>query len=444
MKKVYKILLIVGAVVVVATPAIFLSVYFGIQNRINETDVSITGISVTDLTDDSLTGAVNFTISDPTSADATFRILSFNVSYDDVLLGSGAVTTDEFSTQIANHTTAFTLAIADETYFSQTFVDDFIDLENITLELDVIIEFTGALAALPQKTITQSADIHGLNGLPVSIGSFELLSVADDELQLEVSALINNPSQITLSINNLYSDIFYTDTFFGNISKDDFVLNKGLNTLEVTTWIGGEKSLLSDFLSAFIGGEVITIDLDLNISLNNFVGEDLKISKLVEDVSVASVEDDLVSIEVQMITLSITGPSSVNYEIHTIITITNPTGIAINITYFDGLVVYDDADGASFSIPFVGTWNYPADTNLTLTPVTFDWSASPLELAPSDSEEDTYVYSDNDVEQGVRLYDEYELKNQLYVSIINGELTLEIDTFEITISVEIFNLHVPN
>ncbi|HUT82299.1 MAG TPA: hypothetical protein VMZ29_13940 [Candidatus Bathyarchaeia archaeon] len=41
MKNLYKILIIVSAVVIVATPTIFLSVYFYAQNRIDNTDVEI-------------------------------------------------------------------------------------------------------------------------------------------------------------------------------------------------------------------------------------------------------------------------------------------------------------------------------------------------------------------------------------------------------------------
>ena len=79
MRKQFVILIVIGAIVVVATPTIFLSIYFIAQNRLDNVNVEIEGIEVTGLTDDTLSGTVNFTINDPTTVDATFKILTFNI-----------------------------------------------------------------------------------------------------------------------------------------------------------------------------------------------------------------------------------------------------------------------------------------------------------------------------------------------------------------------------
>ena len=293
---------------------------------------------------------------------------------------------------------------------------------------------------MPEKTITKLVDVGGFNGLPVEINSFDLLDVTDDEFQLEVEASISNPTQIAISVDNLYADIYYNDTSFGNLTRPSFALNSGANSIEVTTWIGGDEDLLKAFLADFMGTSNFTIDLDLNITLANFSGDNFRIEKLVEDIEIASVGSELVSIEVDMISLSL---SPVGYQVDTTITISNPTSAAINVTYFEGIIIYDDADGADFSIPLIGSWSYPAKDNITLTPVSFDWTSTPLELDPSSSEEDSYTYSDSNLEQAVRLYEEYTLSDSLYVSIIKGEVTIQIDSFEITVPIEIYDIYVP-
>ena len=78
MKTLYKILIGVGIAAVVLTPTIWVSVWFYINNKVETTDVTIDSLEITGISEDSLTGNVTFTISDPTTVAATFRINTFN------------------------------------------------------------------------------------------------------------------------------------------------------------------------------------------------------------------------------------------------------------------------------------------------------------------------------------------------------------------------------
>ncbi len=412
MKKLYVILIIIGSIIVVATPTIFLSVYFIAKNQVSNADVNIAGIEVKDISDDSLIADVNFTVGSPSEAEATFKVLDIHVNYSSSLLGICQLVTSEFSTQDTSHLTEFTLNITNEVAFSG-FVSDFITLETLEVDLGITFEFTGALAALPIQHLTKTLNFSGLNSLPIELRTFELLDVSDDELQLDVEVGMNNPSLLGLTVDSLYADIYYQDTIIGNISKTNVAIINGFNIIEVETWLGGNTPLLADFISEYLSPDNITVDINLTATLENFEGDGFIVNQLLTDVEVKGLEEDLVSIEVEMINLNLSGLlGSLTYTIDTIVTINNPTNFAINITAFDGLLVYDDDDGASYVIPLVFGWDFDPEENITITPVIFDWSSSPLEIAASGSAEDTYSYVDSNIEQGIRLNDEYFVNNQ--------------------------------
>ncbi|MHA1221495.1 MAG: DUF3712 domain-containing protein, partial [Candidatus Heimdallarchaeota archaeon] len=193
MRKLFKILIIVGAIVVVATPSIWLGVYFYAQNRVDDTDVTIENFVITNLSDGALEGTVNFTISEPTIVDATFRITEVNVTYDSVLIGEGEVITTEFSTKLANHLADFTLTITNEIAFSD-FIDDFVASTTLEIVIDVNVEFLGALSALPDKAISKTLDMNGLGAMTLDLVSFDLIGTTEDELNFDIVAEIYNPS----------------------------------------------------------------------------------------------------------------------------------------------------------------------------------------------------------------------------------------------------------
>jgi hypothetical protein len=164
MKKLYAIFMIVGAGVVIAVPSIFLGVYFSTQNRLENTNVSVESFSITSLTNESLTGDIHFNVSNPTTMEATFRIIEINVSYGSDLLGTCNVSTDEFSIKEASHQTDFNLIITDSIAFSNFFYNYTI-LESLEIDLDVLIELTGPMSISHNKFLTKTVIIMGLGVL---------------------------------------------------------------------------------------------------------------------------------------------------------------------------------------------------------------------------------------------------------------------------------------
>ncbi len=445
MKKLYIILIVIGSIVAIALPSIFLGVYFYSQNKLNNTEVTIETFVINDLTDGSLAGTVNFTISEPTQVDATFTIITLNVSYNEQHLGDGIVLTPSFSTKEANHSADFTLTITDQPAFAD-FIDDFSNMTLLTVDIDVVIEFTDALAALGQKTISKSLEMNGLGALDFSLQSFELTNVVEESLFLEVTAEIYNPSPVEVEISSLYSDIKTLNlTHIGNITKNNFQIKTGINILQFNTWLDGPKNELSDLISTYINSLNTTLWLNYTITIDEL--DNLEINKDYFMVEFEGAQTDLISIEVEMISLSlgISLPLVVSYQVDTTVTITNPMDFEINLTAFYGNLTYNDADGASFSIPIPPTnWNYGPDTMIPITPLDFNWTSAPIELDPLGFKEETVVYTGSDIEQAIRFNDEYFLKNQLYVDIIFGHLYIQIGDFEIDLLISIYDIYVPN
>ena len=225
----------------------------------------------------------------------------------------------------------------------------------------------------------------------------------------------------------------------GNGTINNFNLDQGKNQVMINVTLGDNKTAVSNFLSRYIQGETIPLKLNASMSLKLDVnGTSYELNNLI-GVNVTGVNDDLVSIKVEMILIvvDIIWPGiDITYKINTTVTIHNPMNFAINLTQFEGDLYFDDPDGE----PIYYT---SAKYNISLDTVKFNWTNNHLKIPPSGSANDTYMFSDNDKEIGLRLYDEYETKNQLYVDIKNGFTSLLIGNFNVTIPIEIFDIYVP-
>ena len=426
MKRLYLILIIIGATVAVATPSIYLGVYFYSKNRVKSTDVSIESFEINDISDTSLSGKINFTLSQTTTTDATFTINNATVAYESVILGIVHVATSEFSTQQANHLTDFTLEITNQGQFT-TFVNDFTARSQLEIVLTVEIKFSGALAALPKQTVTKTIALVGLQELSFSFYSFALIDVTDDALHLEVNATIDNPTALNVNISQLKADIQFESSPLGNVTKSRFIITSGTNDLLLDTWLTGPKETLSTLLGNYFSKENSTLSFNYTITLGStndgYQFESAPLTFVME-----GIQTNLVTVEVKMINLDISNlPSTVSYIVDTTVFIHNPVDFEINVSSFTGLLTYDDEDGAEYSIPLVQTWTYSPLANISLTPLDFNWTSAPLMIDGLDVAQENYTFSDSNIEQGIRLFDEYEMKNQLCVNIINGVVTIQIE-----------------
>ncbi|MHA1211840.1 MAG: DUF3712 domain-containing protein, partial [Candidatus Heimdallarchaeota archaeon] len=436
MRKLFKILIIVGTIVAIATPSIWLGVYFYAQDRVENTDVTIESFAITNLSDGALEGTVNFTISEPTVVEATFRITEVNVTYDSVLIGEGEVITTEFSTKLASHLADFTLNITNEIAFSD-FIDDFVALTSLEIVIDVNVEFLGALATLPDKAISKTIDMDGLGAMTLDLVSFDLIGTTEDELNFDIVAEIYNPSPVEVNISSIYSDVISMNTTkLGNITKTNFFIQSGINTVHFDAWLDGPKFELSNLLSSYITGYNNSFWLNYTITCDELNG--LTIEEDLYEVELQGSQIELIEVDVQMIDLDITGlPTTVAYQVDTVVTFNNPVGFEIEIIAFEGVLNYDDNDegvlnyddndGVSYYIPPIGpTLDYAIANNIFLTDIDLNWSSAPITLTGYGHDSDTFTFSDSNIETGVRLFDEYFTDNDLYVDIVTGKLYVEI------------------
>ncbi|MCF2143260.1 MAG: hypothetical protein K9W42_06125 [Candidatus Heimdallarchaeota archaeon] len=443
MKRVYLILIIIGATVAVATPSIYLGVYFYSKKRLETTDVNVDDFEILGMTDNSLSGKVNFSLSKTTVVDATFRVTNATIAYETTIIGILQLQTVEFSAQEENHSTGFSLQITNSLVFND-FVSDFCSSSQLEIVLVAEIEFTGGLEALPKQTVTKTILLVGLQELSFQFNSFTLIEVTDTALHLSVSTTVNNPTAVKVNISSMQADIQMAGQPLGNITRSNFSITGGANVYLMDTWLTGSNATLSTLLGNYLSGENSSLTFNYTIVLasinSGFVYKSNSLPFILQGSQTA-----LVSVDVEMITLDISGlPGSVAYTVKTTVTIHNPVNFEINITSFTGLLVYDDGDGAHYEIPFVATWDYTTLTNISLTPLDFNWTAAPRTISGEGSIQESFTFSGSNIEQGIRLYDEYYTKNQLYVDIINGEVTIQIGSFELAIPIEIHDIYVPN
>jgi len=231
-----------------------LGVYFYSKNRIETTDVNVESFEIVDISDDSLSGKLNFTLSKTTSIGATFRVNNATISYESTLIGILHLQTTEFSTQEANHLTDFSLEITNNGAFTN-FVSDFCSSSQLEIVVVIEIEFTGGLEALPKQAVTKTVLLVGLQELSFQFNSFTLIGVTDNTLHLGVSATITNPTAVKVNISSMRADIQMDGNPLGNITQNNFFINGGSNDILLDTWLTGPNSTLSTLLGNYLSGE---------------------------------------------------------------------------------------------------------------------------------------------------------------------------------------------
>jgi len=310
MKKLYLILIIAGSIVIVATPSIWLGIHFYAQNRIENTDVSIENFVITNLTNTTMGGIVNFTISEPTKVDASFRITDFNLSYTDIIVGSGIVAADSLSAKDPYHLVDFSLDITNAALFD-TLIDDFINELTLEIDIDVNVEFLGALSSLPNKLVSKTVEMNGFAGVSLDLLNFHVTSAIGESLELNFWVDVYNPTPVEVNLSSVTGDIITMNhTKIGYFIFPNFEVESGSNYINVITSINGAKSEIGDILGTYVSGIDQTLLLNYTLVCDTLNG--LVIEETYAEFDFLGCDIDLVEIDVEMITLSVEAPASVS------------------------------------------------------------------------------------------------------------------------------------
>ena len=241
-------------------------------------------------------------------------------------------------------------------------LDEYINNETLNLEFNVSAQ-VGGLGMGYFQVLSENFAFAGLNGLNPVMESFALTGTTANELLLNITASIANPSQLAINMTEVWVDIIFEGDIVGNASVDNFLLAFGNNFMELEGRLGGNDTAMEKILGNYINR--MDTDFQVNISLNVTFTEDT--SKLAFNHEMAYVfagcVQELISVDDMQISLSVSidwGGSSATLTTYVDITINNPMGFSIEIDDFDGDILYlNTIDLGVIQLASQGSNSYP-------------------------------------------------------------------------------------
>lgn len=404
-------------------------------------DIAIMSVELLNTTSNTLSLNVTVRINNPTPNAVSVTSLNFTIDYEGSFLGN--VTLPAFTAQPGEQIYIIEVSF---TPANNTALTELLEkyLSNEPINLTITGDPSGAdilsqvlanyVAEIPLPSLDIDPQISGLN----------VVNSTETTLGFEANITLTNPSKMDIEVGSIDLDLYYHSQQVGTISLPAMTLVPGQNKIEATGYLGmyGNKTNLELFLSNYIGGQELTVGLDGNLQtdLNGIIPTtDIPIATEITFIGVT--EDLIQAVMINDIALTLL-PFSV--DVDTTASILNPMSFAVNITYLQFDLFFDDADGASYSVSMFGPhYNYGSASDIYISTITDNRSAGVIELDAGESMLLNYSIVTDDIELAVRLDDEYNKKDQLYVDVLSGTMILQIGSFEVTVSFEFFNVRVP-
>jgi len=271
----------------------------------------------------------------------------------------------------------------------------------------------------------------------ISVDSVEVQSADESSLTVNISGVIENPSPVDATIDPMNLTISYDGSEFGETQTTTINAQAGNSTfnqicvVNITDYIQ-----FGIFLTDFVSESSVFVDI---AGTANITAAGISITKNIsKSVEVDGKTDDLIqSIDLLFITLTVS-PIEMSATVNA--TLYNPFNFAINITYLEYDVYFDDVDG--YDIFLVGS--NASQNNIFLKHVEKNYSSSPIELDPKTQYNIEESMSSDVVDLVARLYDEYVLDNDLKIDIKNGIMHGAIGEFTFEIVFSFSDIPVPN
>ncbi|KAJ3438544.1 nad p h oxidoreductase-related [Anaeramoeba flamelloides] len=355
----------------------------------------------------------------PTEAD--FDSIDCGIYYKSTLVGDASITNTQL---FAGHNIFnFESSLNGEL---NNLKSGFISMETLALELKVSVTCQDASDSI--EIFNTAIEIKGFDGIPTAINSFDLNESTSNTLELELDVTINNPSDIGVDINQLSFDLYYQSTYLGEGFKGQLMnFPRGDTPFLINITLDGTNEIISEFLGDYISGFNLTLVLESKITIQFNSGSNWLMETQI-DVGMGGIQEDLISIDVQEISiLPKIFPIGVSYDIDFEITIHNPLKFEFQIKSFTGPSYFNDTDSSSYLI--IGP--YSAKNDLYIYDIDMNWTDSPVSVTGGGEYQEVSYFQGTNIELGIRLLDEYQ-KNQLYVDLKAGDLTLIIGDYETT------------
>jgi hypothetical protein len=248
MEKKSKILIIAIAIAAIAIPSTFFGIQFFIGSQINNAELTVEDIELLSLSDDQMIADVEFEVTTTSPIAVSFKIHNISITYDDAILGNVSLSKNEFTTADTVYQTTITINITNSGLYLKL-TEDFINETSLNLGVSGTVEFTGELSGLPSHPFSKEISITGLNKLSPTIQAINFENATENTLELEIIANLNNPSQLTANLSQVWVDIYYNSSYYvGNASATNVAFVSGTNQINLNATFGGSKTILSEKL----------------------------------------------------------------------------------------------------------------------------------------------------------------------------------------------------
>lgn len=405
---------------------------------VNPVNIFIVSMNVLDVTSSNVTMEVNVSITNPTATTIHMDSVIFQVEYENGILGNVSLG----SIDVAPGTHMYTINVVftpSNTMLLVVMATNYVNGNPINVTVKGYATSNDVLS-LVLRNYVANITIPALN-LQFHVDSFDLLETTNTTLIFGVNVTLSNTLQTSIDVWNITFLIYYNNIYIGNCTANYLSLLPGTHTylFNGTLDASANRTNISAFLSDYIAGKDITLYLSGSIMTD--------MSGLIQNTAIPvsyqyvlpGIQKTLIdSVSVASITINI---NTMTVDITTRATINNPMNFNISIVSLQYDIYFDDNDGAYITIGFI-SYSYPPAQNILISSISENLTASPINLSANGSTTISETVSISNTELAVRLYDEYTLKNQLKVNILNGLMTIKIGVFEVQIAFEFYNVPV--
>ncbi|KAJ3450119.1 hypothetical protein M0812_06286 [Anaeramoeba flamelloides] len=409
-------------------------------NGLNGLPFNITLIKFVEYSNDLLFFDLEINLFNPSESIANFQLICIDIYWQNKTVGN--TTLEDIQIQPNENILFFTANLDGN---SDGIIDTFIDDPEIVLDLVAYIQFEnddgegegsgGGDDDDRLHLFNSTVNVQAMNGINTIIGDFKVLNSTDDSLELSIEVSLENPTEIEMIIESTDFEVFFKNNSVGMGTKQNITFSPGVIDLNLILTMQGDDEIISQFLGDYISGETLDLQVNMSIFLELTENSDPFEINLLIDTETTGIQSELVKVEVQDIAISLVF-MSVTYTVTWEVDICNPLDFSIIITSFKGNATFNDSDGSSFLI-----LSYPAEYNIFITYLQFDWQEEEKIITNESCIQQVDVFSDNDLELGIRLNSELD-SGALLIDIFDAELGLQIGKYSTTVIVDLLKIPV--
>lgn len=341
--------LLIAIIVPAGVGGFFLFSQMGAQSMINQTEIEVTEVKIMGTSSSTLSLMLTLSVLNPSPYVVNVAEGSLDVNYDGSLLGTMAfpgttANPGENELQIA---CTLTVAAARQTTFTQ-FLQDFITDAELTLNVEGSLSLMPVgLAMVLAMALDETVTMVGFGGLARTwITEVEFLNSTVTTMGVRVDAILENPTEVSVSLSDISMDVFYEESTIGDFVTDDFDLVPGNNSIVAEGILDpDDDAALQDLAECFLAG--VDCDLEVNVTADSIVPG--LSAALTLDVTVDT-EMPSLDLNPQIVDFALVGATDTDLHVEANISITNPTEMDITLNSLNMSLFYGGHEIGNASI----------------------------------------------------------------------------------------------